>query len=564
MSGKTGPLSGKTGPLSGKTVVHDGGFAPLSDLGDGEVIAGRFEVVRELGRGGMGQVLLVRDRLLKGQEVALKLISPELVALPEAQDRFAQEVLAARLLSHPNIVKVHDSHEFEGRRFFTMEYVSGRSLRELLEERRGADQVFKFEEALSLLLPVLDALGHAHGQGVIHRDLKPDNVVVTGEYPGWRVKVLDFGLAKMLSPSKLTSSALSMGTAYYMSPEQLSASRDVGPASDIYSVGVVLYELLTGKVPQGRFRLPGEVMPGLPPEIDEVIDKALQAEAGDRYQTAGELVEALGRVLEPGHRVAEEGGLAGGEAAPSEGALGNGPASGQEHFTNSVGMEFALIPAGSFMMGSPESDEDGYEGERPQHRVEITKPFYLGVTEVTQGQWKAVMGSNPSFFKGDEGFPVEGVSWEEAVEFTRRLNKEEGLKAGTYRLPTEGEWEYACRAGSSTRYSFGDSESALGEYGWYDDNSGGRTHPVGEKEPNAWGLYDMHGNVWEWVSDWYGSYSASPTRDPQGPSSGSGRVIRGGSWRHNPRSLRSANRFRSDPTSRDFDVGFRVARILTP
>ncbi|MEW5911071.1 MAG: serine/threonine-protein kinase, partial [Thermodesulfobacteriota bacterium] len=270
----------------------------MSDLGDGEVIAGRFEVVRELGRGGMGQVLLVRDRLLKGQEVALKLISPELVALPEAQERFAQEVLAARALTHPNIVKVYDLNQEAGRSFFTMEYVSGRSLRALLEERRAAGKLFSLWEAVGVVGQVLQALEHAHGQGVIHRDLKPDNVVVTGEYPGWRVKVLDFGLAKMLSPSKLTSSALSMGTAYYMSPEQLSASRDVGPASDIYSVGVVLYEMLTGKIPQGRFKLPGDLVPGLPSDLDEVIDKALQAEAGDRYQTAGELSAALVQVLE--------------------------------------------------------------------------------------------------------------------------------------------------------------------------------------------------------------------------------------------------------------------------
>ncbi|MEW5914727.1 MAG: formylglycine-generating enzyme family protein, partial [Thermodesulfobacteriota bacterium] len=166
----------------------------------------------------------------------------------------------------------------------------------------------------------------------------------------------------------------------------------------------------------------------------------------------------------------------------------------------------------------------------------------------------------------DESLPVESVSWEEAVEFTRRLNKEEGLRAGTYRLPTEGEWEYACRAGSGTRYSFGDSESALGDYGWYGGNSGGRPQPVARKKANAWGLYDMHGNVWEWVSDWYGKdyYSSSPTGDPQGPSSGSGRVVRGGSWDSNPRALRSAIRYWFSPTNRINFLGFRVARIFTP
>jgi formylglycine-generating enzyme required for sulfatase activity len=196
-----------------------------------------------------------------------------------------------------------------------------------------------------------------------------------------------------------------------------------------------------------------------------------------------------------------------------------------DKFTNSIGMKFVLIPAGEFTMGSPEN-EQGRDSNEPQHKVKITKPFYMQTTEVTQAQWKAVMGNNPSYFKGND-LPVETVSWDDAQEFIKKLSAKEGVK---YRLPTEAEWEYACRAGSTTKFYFGEDESKLDEYAWYHNNSDGKTHPVGQKKPNAWGLYDMHGNVWEWCQDWYGAdyYKNSPAEDPQGPASAESRVLRGG------------------------------------
>jgi len=214
-------------------------------------------------------------------------------------------------------------------------------------------------------------------------------------------------------------------------------------------------------------------------------------------------------------------------------------------------MRFVPIPAGTFTMG---------EGEQA-HQVTLTQAFELGQYEVTQEQYEKLMGKTPSEFKGAQN-PVEKVSWDEAVEFCRRLSElpEEKAAGHVYRLPTEAEWEYACRAGTTTAFSFGDSESDLEEYAWYDENSEDTTHPVGQKKPNAWGLYDMHGNVWERCQDWHGKYPSGPVTDPTGPSSGSSRVSRGGCWSGDPQRCRSAIRDLSSPGYRYYYMGFRVLR----
>ena len=235
--------------------------------------------------------------------------------------------------------------------------------------------------------------------------------------------------------------------------------------------------------------------------------------------------------------------------------------------TNRLGMEFVLIPEGSFEMGSNNGEAD----EKPVHRVTITKPYYLGKYEVTQGQWEAVMGSNPSDFKG-ANLPVEIVSWEDCQEFIKKLN---ARGDGEYRLPSEAEWEYACRAGTT-----GDYAGSLDAMGWYYENSGDkrlqgakinledlrtnkcRTHPVGQKQPNGWGLYDMYGNVFEWCQDWYedGYYGKNPESDPTGPTKGSYRVIRGGGWHLTAPYCRSAHRYRNTPDYRSNLLGFRLVR----
>ncbi len=227
-----------------------------------------------------------------------------------------------------------------------------------------------------------------------------------------------------------------------------------------------------------------------------------------------------------------------------------------------VRLEMVLIPAGEFLMGSPDSDKDAFDWEKPQHRVRITKPFYLGKCLVTQEQWKAVMGNDPSHFKGPKN-PVEEVSWDDCQEFLEKLNSKVGTQHAKFVLPTEAQWEYACRAGSQPRYCFGDDESELDDYGWFLANAGDGPRPVGQKKPNAWGLFDMHGNVGEWCQDWYGGgyYANSPADDPSGPATGSTRVDRGGGWDRPARYCRSAFRSYYVPGfSFDF-VGFRVALV---
>ena len=235
------------------------------------------------------------------------------------------------------------------------------------------------------------------------------------------------------------------------------------------------------------------------------------------------------------------------------------PASLTLDLGNGVMMKLVLIRPGKFVMGSPDSEKGRESKEGPQHEVVIAKPFYMGVTEVTQAQYEAVMGTNPSKFKGPTN-PVESVIWSDTVEFCRKLSEKTGK---TFRLPTEAEWEYACRAGTKTRFSFGDADSVLGDYAWCASNSGKNTHPVGQKKPNAWGLYDMNGNVWEWCADIYGPYSSEASVDPQGASSGGDCMVRGGSWYNGNgdiASFRCAYRSNRAPANRDYSIGFRCAR----
>jgi formylglycine-generating enzyme required for sulfatase activity len=242
-----------------------------------------------------------------------------------------------------------------------------------------------------------------------------------------------------------------------------------------------------------------------------------------------------------------------------------------ENLPNGVTLEMVGLPAGQFLMGSPDSDPDASDFEKPQHQVQVNS-FAIGKYPITQAQYEAVMGINPSLFQNNPQNPVESVSWDDAQAFCQKLSQ---ITGKTYRLPTEAEWEYACRAGTTTRFYFGDDANQLGDYAWYIGNSQGETHPVGQKRPNAWGLYDMSGNVWEWCEDdWHDNYKNAPSDGSawltddniyQIVRGGSWyKLLRGGSWDYQPEYCRSASRYlfdrRDNPLAAlsDYFFGFRV------
>ena len=424
---------------------------------------------------------------------------------------------------------------------------------------------------------------------------------------------MDFGLARRedREESLRTRAGQQLGTPAYMPLEQFQGRvESIGPRSDVYSLGVILFELLTGRRPyEGNSHeifvkllmtsppAPSSIRQGLDPALDAVCLKAMAKEPEDRFASMRELNQALEDYLKRG------GGKRSETAPPSRDSVAprsqspphippeirvpsraaTAPqriaVSPMEITSPRTGMVLLRIEAGEFMMGSPDSDKDAEGDEKPPHRVRITRPFYLGKYEVTQAEYEAVMGQNPSHFKGKPKNPVESVSWLDAVRFCNQLSEPEGLKPfyeisgetvqvpdwnGTgYRLPTEAEWEYACRAGTRTRFCFGDDGDGLGKFAWFGSDAGGGTHEVGQKRPNAFGLYDMHGNVWEWCGDWYDAdyYQESPVDDPRGPSRATYRVIRGGCWGNDPRRVRSAYRGGSTPVNRSYYLGFRVARV---
>jgi len=572
------------------------------------ILANQYRIVKKIGEGGMGVVYLAYDIEMRDRQVAIKVLPPVLARNRRAIENLRDEAITAIKLNHPDIVRLYGFHSDGEIKFLVMEYIDGQTL----EEKIFNSPLRKLnpEETINIAQEVAVALDYAHSRKppVFHRDLKPSNIMINKDGD---VKLLDFGIAREMKDSytRVTGQETS-GTLPYMSPQQLMGARP-DASMDIYSLGAVLYECFSGHTPfyTGDLRRQIEVKPvdniaDLPDEINAALQKALAKDSGIRPKTADELIRMLKTKPQPkvepeqeeppikqepkrsepietqvftqpepvGKETKNRKGLwfvltlvvigiiiAAINQSGQRKTTTNRPANPNagDVITNSIGMKLIHIPAGEFMMGSPSDEKDRQNDEGPQHKVKISKSFYMGVYEVTQKQYKAVMGNNPSNFKGDN-LPVENVSWDDTVEFCRKLSQKEGK---TYRLPTEAEWEYACRAGTTTRFSFGDSDSGLDGYAWYSNNSGSKTHPVGQKNPNAFGLYDMHGNVWEWCQDWYGRsyYSNSPAVDPQGPDSGKARMLCGGSWGYNPWFCRSASRDWSSPDYRSSNLGFRVA-----
>lgn len=504
-------------------------------------------------------------------------------------------------------------------------YLTGYDLASLIWDWKWKYDTAKPEAALKLVRRIADIVGKAHAKGVVHRNLKPSNIRLHptdgGKFTIW---VCDFGWSQIASARSLKMGRttpraeqvrLSWRGAYsplYASPQQ-TRKDDADPRDDVYALGVIWYQLLKrdphAAAPVGHEWAEEFRMAGVTDAQARLLSACLSTRPDKRPANAKELSDMLGNV--PSAAVSASDGSKlisikkSGEHVMLYGADSGGPQSGglqsggsrsmaklgmpallqvaaagaqstgyggmPRLLNNSIGMTFALIAPGQFLMGSPEGESGRRDHENPQHEVHITKPFYFGVLAVTQGQYEKVAGKNPSAFNrnhhGGPDHPVETLSWDDAAKFCERLSQmpDEQINGRFYRLPSEAEWEYACRAGTATPFAFGDKitpkevhYAAVGAFG----KSGGqaRTVAVGTLPANAFGLHDMHGNVQEWVNDWYDEYYYfdTPTDDPPGPAHGTMRVVRGGCYAMFGNDCRSAARRSHSPSSPSNTVGFRI------
>jgi eukaryotic-like serine/threonine-protein kinase len=559
-------------------------FEPTAPFGPAELDRTiRYHVLARVGGGGMGEVFRAWDYRLD-REVAVKVPLEASRRSREVLDRFRIEVEAVERLNHESLCKLLDHDVEHNPPFLTMEYLQGGSL----EDRIHAYRESPVADVLGLVRLMALGLEHAHRHGVVHRDIKPTNVLFGTD---GRPRIADFGLALLTDrplDARITEAHQVLGSLLYMSPEQLDGSPGaIDRPTDIYSLGILMFRLLTGEFPyrspvedRNRSSIIEEIRSGLAlvpsarraevdGRVDEVFRKATEREPGKRYHSMGAMADALGELL-------------GIEAAPTVvgiqelGERASSDPSPTEALSPSSGhMVLARILAGSFELGS---GTNGFGDEAPVRRVTLTHDFLLGVYPVTQGQYRRLMGGAARpYFDGNPAAPMENVTWLDAIHFCNALSEVEDLppyyridgervarRGGPgYRLPAEAEWEYACRAGSASAYHFGDDPGLLPQHAWFQENSRDSIQPVGSWPANAFGLHDMHGNVWEWCWDWYGPYDPAACVNPIGPARGSARVLRGGSWSDPAPSLRSSARLCWVPNETEMTAwkfGFRVAR----
>ena len=576
----------------GKTIISSE-RKTHAELSPGDLF-GQYKIIKLLGRGGMGEVYEVEHTTLE-KRYALKILPTHFSEQTDALNRFKNEAKVMAKLEHPNIINVDDFGETDGKYWLRMELAHG--LPESILNTRYSEGSEEDTERITTLQDYVDAnngkiepnilfgflkqiasgLKHAHSHGAIHRDLKPSNILfqiqtsnVECQITDACVKISDFGLVRLVGEEWVrsraegtvarsitlgsektqkegTSTKSILGTYEYMSPEQ-KKGLETDERSDIYSLGLMTYKLLTGR--NLSLRLPSQIDKTISKKWDVLVADALEEDKNDRLPNCDAFLgklNVIGSVSEKKLKTVKS-------KNPTVQTQSRHQVGDEKtiELGNDIRMDFVCIPAGSFKMGDIQGN--GYSDENPVHPVNIRKGFWMGKYEVTQKQYQQIMGKNPSYFKNaGENVPVENVSWNDCKEFCKRLSEKIGLQI---RLPTEAEWEYACRAGTETKYYNGNEESDLKKVGWYYDNSDNQTHPVGKKEPNAFGLYDMHGNVWEWCEDkWHNSYEGAP--DDRNDSSE--RVLRGGCWYNGAGNCRSAYRTCNSPENSNSNNGFRVA-----
>ncbi len=629
---------------------------------------GRYHILERLGEGGMATVYKAHDTQLD-RDVAIKVILPTAFSeegLERARARFMREAKVLASFNHENIVDVLDYGEQNGVQYIVMKYIPGGTLKQLLENQ---SKPMQWKESVALLIPIARALEYAHQHDIIHRDIKPSNILINKD---GKPMLSDFGIAKILesdfvsdqteeettgyrtwiqdpnetrdarhgNTTNLTGSKVGIGTPPYMSPEQ-GLGKIVDRRTDIYSLGIVLYEMVTGRTPF-RASTPEAIIdkhvfeqppkpkmfaPQLPDKVGRLLSKALEKNPSNRYQDAREFakaMEALNKthtsypvlpiiaggiilllIVSAGlwytqstgvqHLVTMSGPTS--QDTPTlltadsvisqtstltpteQPVVTNTPDANLQEITDSKGVVMRLVPAGEFTMGSDNGDSD----EQPVHQV-FLDAYYMDTYEVTNVLYEACVNAGVcdsphetssytySSYYGNlqyENFPVIKVDWNQAKTF-----------CGTWRgarLPTEAEWEKAARGTDGRTYPWGDSFDGTKtnfcdkncSFDWSDknyDDGYTDTAPVGSYESgkSPYGLYDMAGNVWEWVADWYSEtyYQSSPFENPLGPDSGQYRALRGGSWSDIEVNARTSSRFWYEPDDWDIGLGFRCSRSL--
>ena len=527
---------------------------------------GKYRIERHLASGGFGNTYVVTNTYFDEtcamkeffmKDLNLRAQNEVTISMPDKRPffeahlhKFIKEAYRLRKLHNEHLVSVLDLFEENGTAYYLMDFIVGESLKARLN-RQGYPMTEA--EVMPILRQALDVLEVVHREQIWHLDIKPDNMMVDRS---GRLYLIDFGASKQLHTidgrTLPTSSAFALTPGYAPLEQMEQNLRFCGPWTDLYALGATLYKLLTLQaIPTPQELLYGTQLtfpPTVSSKMQQLITWMMKPLYNQRPQSAAEVRAFLG-----GNTTNDETKVGIPADDPKEETRPMLDEPNVETITvNGVSFKMIRVEGGTFWMGSDE--EDAYDDEKPVHQVTLST-FSIGEAEVTQELWQAVMGTSPSHLKGPK-HPVENVSWYDCQSFIRKLNS---LMGRNFRLPTEAEWEYAARGGKKSKgYKYAGSND-IDEVAWYDDNSGSQTHDVATKRANELGLYDMSGNFWEWCQDWYSDYSSGSQTNPKGPSSGSRRVFRGGSWCSRARLCRVSYRYDCSPSGRSSSLGLRLA-----